>query len=810
MTAEIDERDPYQAQLFAMRAVLAPVTQATPSFYKRRAVHGQLAVYEASSEGYFGLVDIGARYDGPLTSVLNRDWEWMQNPAVRAGVVVALGGDLKGVPQWNMFQALPPLDSRFSTLRGQVVSETKQGETYNARIAVLRPCYALLKITYFPGQRATVDGKPAPIFRVYPDFCAIPVGPGEHQLEVRYRPGPIKPILLVVGFILVGLIAQQMRRPDYAAMERRIAARLAELATPWATPRAQTALALAVLFVVAMRPLFHGNLIDGHHALEYPPRLVEMSRALADQFPPVWAPDLGAGHGQPLFEFSAPLLYFVALPFFKAGFRLADSLQFGLAILFAIGTFAMHRVARRYGGSRVTAVGVTGAWLFSPYLMLDLYVRAAMTEAAALAILPIALDGLIRALYSPSISAVCIGAFTVALVMLANSGVAMLFVPVLAALVLSRAVVSRAPVAIVIAGGLAWLEGLALSAFFWLPAIVEKDYVKTYLSNASSLISPIQLVWGRWGFGSIVRGANGGMSLSLGIPHLLLGVCGFVLLCRQTKKLDRARRRDLADMTVFAIAAIGGAFLAIDWSAPIWTDVHALQYLQQPWRSLFLPALFIPLFALYAFERIGARMASVALVVLVLFNIAHTAPKGVQNYDDAYFGADLIAQKGISATTREEYEPRVVHQHPDFDSRLLKGVRSAPVVSQLAVSSNSQSFKVDASEPALMQDSLFDYPGWTVLVDGSEVATSPASVSGEITFNVPAGTHNVLVELRPTTIRRWSFYVSLATGALMTLIMLFGLVSASNRAEPEDKTNPSRAMKAHSKKRSRRSSASKV
>jgi hypothetical protein len=47
VTAEINERDPYQAQLFAMRAVLAQVTQAMPSYFTRRAVHGKLAVYEA-------------------------------------------------------------------------------------------------------------------------------------------------------------------------------------------------------------------------------------------------------------------------------------------------------------------------------------------------------------------------------------------------------------------------------------------------------------------------------------------------------------------------------------------------------------------------------------------------------------------------------------------------------------------------------------------------------------------------------------------------------------------------------------------
>ena len=248
VTAEIDERDPYQARLFAMRAALMPADRPVPAHFKLRGMHGPLAVYEVSSEGYFGLADIGARYEGPLTTVLNRDWKWMNNPAVRSGAMVALGGEVKGVPEWKMYDALPPLDPRFATLRGEVTSESKVGETYSARVAILRPCYVLLKITYFPGQQATVDGKPAPMLRVYPNFCAIPVSPGEHEIVVRYRPGPIKPILLLAGFFVVGLIAQFIRKPDYVAVERRLAARLAGLATPWNTPRTRTALALAVWY----------------------------------------------------------------------------------------------------------------------------------------------------------------------------------------------------------------------------------------------------------------------------------------------------------------------------------------------------------------------------------------------------------------------------------------------------------------------------------------------------------------------------------------------------------------------------------
>ena len=92
-----------------------------------------------------------------------------------------------------------------------------------------------------------------------------------------------------------------------------------------------------------------------------------------------------------------------------------------------------------------------------------------------------------------------------------------------------------------------------------------------------------------------------------------------------------------------------------------------------------------------------------------------------------------------------------------------------------------------------MQDSLFDYPGWTVLVDDKEVATSPASVSGQLTFSVPAGSHNVSIELRPTPIRRWSYNLSLAILALMALAAAFAFVSRWNRANKVDEIQAKKA-----------------
>jgi hypothetical protein len=290
-----------------------------------------------------------------------------------------------------------------------------------------------------------------------------------------------------------------------------------------------------------------------------------------------------------------------------------------------------------------------------------------------------------------------------------------------------------------------------------------------------------------------MRGPGNGISYSLGLAHIALAVAGFVIAIRASNRVRRL------DATVFAGSTIVAALLATDLSWTIWEHVATLQYLAYPWRTLCVPALFMPLLALYAFERIGPRLTSATVVVLVLFNIAHTAPKGVQLYDEAFYSADLIARNGINTSTREEYEPKTVYLRPNYDSVLLKGVRSAPAVTLLAANSYGQSFKVDASEPALMQDSLFDYPGWTVLVDDREVATSPALESGQITFDVPAGTHNVLVELRSTPIRRWSSYISLATAVLLSLIVMFTLFAPRNRTEPVEQFMPEKAAKSGSK-----------
>ncbi|HKD66408.1 MAG TPA: hypothetical protein VKB84_06170 [Candidatus Binataceae bacterium] len=768
------ENDPFDDALFGIRAVVAPATIPAPKAWAPRSRRGNFRVYEASPEGYFSLVDIGARYDGPVALALNPDADWLRSPMLRAGAMVALDKSVHGVPVFSGFDQMPGPPHNL-TPRGSVVSETEDGEIYRARVHALRPCYALIKITYFPGLRATVGSQTAPVVRVFPDFCAVKVPPGDHTIVLRYQPGPLKPALFALAVVLVLLAAIAIRGRALAPVEEWATRRLDAVGAMLRDPHVGAALALCVLVVMLARPLFRGMLLDGDDATEYPPRVAELARVLHDhQLPPLWAPDLGSGHGQPLFEFAPPLLYACALPFFALGFRLADCVQFALIVLVAAGAAAMYRVARRMGGSRWASVAVTGMWLFAPYLALDLYVRAAFAESAAVAVAPVALLGTLYALDCPGLIPAALAAAAIALVVLAHNAVALLFIPVLALLTVVRALASRS-LRTLCAGGAVIAGGLGLSAVFWLPALIEKDFVKTellrtdFLNWTNHIISPFQLLWSPWGFGYSVPGPNDGMSFALGLGHLLLALAGVAIAIRS------ANRRRIADTAVFAAVALAGAWLATQWSSPVWAHVRTLQYMAYPWRTLFLPALAMPLLALYAFQWMGARATALALLALVLINLGHTEPKRYLAFDDEYFYPVSIARKGLNTTTREEYEPRWVAERPAYSGRLLWSDDASVAVRPREQSTGTQSFEVSTAKPARLYDALFYFPGWTATVDGREVAIAPQPVTGLITFAVGAGTHVVALHLRPTPLRAAARDISLGAAAVVIGMLLAGV-----------------------------------
>jgi uncharacterized membrane protein len=761
-----DEARSAHDRTFGVRAVLAPADRAMPPHLVRRATFGRFAVYESSAEGYFGLVDVVAHDTGPSSAQHETNERWLKSRLPEAGLVIALDAGVRLGRAVGRWERLPDSDAPPTSSRGSVVGETRDGETYRARVRADRACHVQVKIGWHPDLRARVDGRPAVLVPVTPGFAAVAVDPGVHEIVVRYEPRVSRAALLLAGVAIFLIASRISRRRGAAHAEYGLIARVKRLEAQLVTPRNAATLALFAASIVALHPLLRGRLVAGHDATAYPPRLVQMERALAEgHVPPVWAPDLGDGHGQPLFAFAPPLVYLAGLPLRALSVGLSDALQVGLALLCAAGAAALYRLGRRLTGQRAASVAAAVTWLFAPYLALDLYVRAAFAEASALAMAPVALWALLRAIDAPGAGRVAQGAIAVGLVLLGHNAAALLVLPalVLVAVVLRPARGAR------LAGVGTIAAGLGLSAYFWYPALGEKGLVHTerlregFLHWSTHFVEPWQLLWSAWGHGLSVEGGGDGMSFAVGPLTLALGLAGFFCAVR----LPNTRVRGLAAVSL--LSALAGVWLSTAASAAVWARVETLQYLAYPWRALLLPALFLPVLSTFVYARMGPRGSGAVAALVVAFNLGHTEPRGFLTFDDAYYAPASIAAGGIATTTREEYEPQWVETRPLSRAAVLVGREAPLVVTEVLRRAARQEFLVRSAVPDTVEAATFFYPGWTALVDGDVRPVTPLAGRGTITFDVPAGTHRVVLELRATPLQRVGQLASAVTAALLGL-----------------------------------------
>src|SRR5438034_4789314 len=99
----------------------------------------------------------------------------------------------------------------------------------------------------------------------------------------------------------------------------------------------------SILFIIILSfftiiPLFHSGFFPVHDNAQVS-RVYEMTRAIADgMFPVRWSNDFGYGYGYPVFNFYAPLAYYIGstIMFLTASDPLiATKIMMGLGIIFA-------------------------------------------------------------------------------------------------------------------------------------------------------------------------------------------------------------------------------------------------------------------------------------------------------------------------------------------------------------------------------------------------------------------------------------------------------------------------------------------
>jgi hypothetical protein len=567
--------------------------------------------------------------------------------------------------------------------------------------------------------------------------------------------------------------------------------------------RAVSLTLLLVLVLLAAWPLLQPYQVGGHSAY------VDLSRAAAfhegvtaGDLTPRWIPDFYNRHGSPIFNFYAPLTYYVIEALRLMGLDAMWALKITYLLFWLAAMLGMYFLAAE-AIDRDGATAAAAAYAVAPYLLVDLYVRVGIAEFACFAWLPWLLWALRRAAadvgrVAPLVTAVCFAGL-----ILTHNITAMIFTPLALAWVFFVAPEWRG-------AGRAYLAlalGLGVATFFWLPALAEVKYVHAhesltggFFSYGDHFLAPGQLFLRFWGYGSSRPGTEDGMGFMFG-EVLWLAVLAVPLLLARPKT-----RQDLTDIHL-PLFASGAALLCLAMTQAFmkwaWDLLPLISFVQFPWRFL-LPASFFGALALATLPRLFHRtyrpyvswaLAALAVLSSAQFFQARYVFQNVENNAFAFVfaeNADLAAQQpqlvrpdrflnmatiralGITSTAGNDYLPLACREVPNA----TPDQAAEPADERIEVLSSRWGFpdmvaEVQAEVQSSVVFNQFFFPGWRARVDGMDVPLHVAGESGRMKVTVTPGRHLVEVEFGDTLVR---LAAKLISALCLAGLVLWGVV----------------------------------
>ena len=559
------------------------------------------------------------------------------------------------------------------------------------------------------------------------------------------------------------------------------------------------------IFAVAalLSPGFFFRAHDADHTVFY---LIEFDASIRDGILwPRWSPDHAMGYGYPFWVVYAPLAYFAAEVFHLLGVGFTASIKIVMALSALFGGWGMYALLRRWWGRNGIGRGaalVGGlVYVYAPYHLLTLYVRAAFAEYVAMAWFPwviLAFDDVVEwgGLRRIALAALALGAL-----FLTHSATLMVFTPLLAIYLLFALVRKTirqrreqeswrqviGSFAQVVAAG---LLAIGLAAIFLLPlaaeqgAVQQKDWVAENYLYQKHFVWPNQFVDPFWGFGfsDDPTGPNDGMSFQLGIVGVVLALVAAVVGLRRASH----RRGQTA---FFVVALLAVLLLMMPLARPVWDAFGPAALIQFPWRLLSTASLFL---AILAGAAVGNTLgtgegsqfpaAHVLGLVVMLASLAFTVPQytdiqpidesvqSIMRFELAY--PDMI---GHTAAVQEPFTespllPQYLAGEPLQKVALIAG---SGEVETLRTGGSSVDARVNLDSPSTVLFYTYDFPGWRATVDGQPAAHRTEPPYGLIAVDVPAGDHRVSIRHGGTPDRDAGTWISVVSLALVAGMLIF-------------------------------------
>ncbi len=537
---------------------------------------------------------------------------------------------------------------------------------------------------------------------------------------------------------------------------------------------------ILVLSFWALKPLFNPGFFPIHDD-EQVGRLYDMHIDVrSGHLPPRLSQNLGFGYDYPLFNFYPSFIYYVAEIYHLIGFSYIVSIKLMIASGFILAAFAMYALSKEYFG-KLAGIVSSLAYTYASYHSIDVYVRGALPEFWSFVFLPAIFWSFTKLAKKPGGFFTLLSGIFLAFFVLTHNLIAMMSAPFILSFLIYLYFVTKDKNKFVLTTTFSGIIGVCLSAYFWLPAILEKKFTMVSVlttelaSYAIHFVFPSQFWYSPWGYGGSTAGTGDGLSFQIGKIYLLCLVTVFAYSLLLLKKQRKTAMLLFLLLGLFILSL----FMQTAHSKFIWDGLQSsMAYIQFPWRflvfsfflaSFALGALFTTPFPLYKnknFNYLQYVLAAMIVFVIIYKAVAIFNPLTylVNAKDQDYVSQDVMRWK--TSNMAFEYVPKGIATKKSARGNTIVDIKQSQIAKRplSVISGNMQidvtkdipqkkSATVTVKKGGILQINVYAFPGWQVLVDNEEVTYSANNSLRLLRIPLNEGKHVIVAKFNDTSVR---------------------------------------------------------
>lgn len=520
---------------------------------------------------------------------------------------------------------------------------------------------------------------------------------------------------------------------------------------------------IALVLVLSAIPLFwlytDSRIWHTHDGLVHLPRLAAFYTALLEgHFPPRYAGYINFGYGVPLFVYIYHIPYYVGSFFVLLGFSLGHAFRLSITLSYLLSGLFAFCFAYAFFKDKSKALWLSIFYQFAPFRFVELHMRGSYGGVYTYAFLPLTLWALVLFFQKRTYFRFVFSSLSASLLIMSHNSLSLAFYGVIGLFILffARSIKN------VLLGALSLVVGLLLSAWYFVPALLEHKYTYGDLLMKDVFYDHFVPIWHYFALNLFNNEPLQfeGIIAQFGIMHVIAIVLAAVLLVRK-----QVKRNELLTYSFGLLLLVGTIFFMQPASTWFWENVPFLIQFQFPWRLLSIVVVATSFLSVsylsFSFTK-RQWVRNLILGLTIAMTLYYWIPQYGHDEDNeeyywnfpfntTYYGeVDVIWSAGPAS----EYPPAPV--------QIVEGYAT---VENYSKKTHIHTFDTTSTISARLVDNTAYFPGWRVFVDGKKTPVEFQDINwrGLITFEVPPGEHEVRVEFGRTKVRSFSELISSIT-----------------------------------------------